>query len=204
MKNIIHVVVPVFLISASVWAAAPVKQPASAAQSQQTQSQIAPDLHRLQVYKNCKLLSERPLNANEISQWQQLQQAELKMAQLEIPMTQMQQELKKHETQMRELSSQIEQQAASRRIPDEELLEQTRQVSDRIQDITYSYQGDIDAISSHGEQIGQVADAFSKLVTDGLTEGSYDQLRVLQPGEQSDKSCNKGMFFSKTLRFSKN
>lgn len=203
MKNIIHVVVPVFLISASVWAAVPVKQSASAAQSLQTQSQIAPDLHRLQVYKNCTLLSERPLNGNEIQHWQQLQQAELKMAQLEIPMTQMQQELKKHETQLRELSSQIEQQAASRRLPDQDLLAQTEKVSQRIQDITYAYQGDIDAISSHGEQIGKVADAFSKLVTDGLAEGSYDQLRVLQPGEQSDKSCNKGMFFSKNLRFSK-
>ncbi|MDZ7869708.1 MAG: hypothetical protein U5L02_11030 [Rheinheimera sp.] len=165
--------------------------------------QSAPTNYKLQVLKDCKLLSERPLTTAELSAWQNLKKAELKMDQLQIPLDQMSKALEPHQDKMEQLSAELEQQTKRDRMPDEDLLEQTRLTAERIEDITDSYQGDIDAISSYGDEISKVAKTFEQQITAQLPQGSYDQLRVLTPGEQPDKNCQSGMFFSKSLRFNK-
>ncbi len=174
----------------------------SAAQPSPAQ-QSAPTDYKLQVLKDCKLLSERPLTTAELSAWQNLKKAELKMDQLQIPLDQMSKALQPHQDKMEQLSAELEQQTKRDRMPDETLLEQTRMTAERIEDITDSYQGDIDAISSYGDEISKVANTFEQQITAQLPQGSYDQLRVLTPGEMPDKNCQSGMFFSKSLRFNK-
>ncbi len=159
--------------------------------------------HKLQVLKDCKLQSERPLTTAELSAWQDLKKAELKMDQLQIPLDQMSKALEPHQDKMEQLSAELEQQTKSHRIPDDELLEQTRMTAERIEDITDSYQGDIDAISSYGDHISQVAKVFEQQITAQLPTGSFDQLRVVTPGDKTAADCNSGMFFSKSLRFNK-
>lgn len=159
--------------------------------------QSAPTDYKLQVLKDCKLLSERPLTAAELSAWQNLKKAELKMDQLQIPLDQMSKALGPHQDKMEQLSAELEQQTKRDRMPDETLLEQTRMTAERIEDITDSYQGDIDAISQYGDEISKVAKTFEQQITAQLPEGSFDQLRVVKPGETPDKNCQSGMFFSK-------
>ena len=168
------------------------------------EQQSAPTDYKLQVLKDCKLLSERPLTAAELDAWQNLKKAELKMDQLQIPMDQMSKALGPHQDKMEQLSAELEQQTKRDRMPDETLLEQTRMTAERIEDITDSYQGDIDAISQYGDEISKVAETFEQQITAQLPEGSFDQLRVVKPGETPDKSCQSGMFFSKSLHFNKN
>lgn len=168
------------------------------------EQQSAPTDYKLQVLKDCKLLSERPLTAAELDAWQNLKKAELKMDQLQIPMDQMSKALGPHQDKMEQLSAELEQQTKWDRMPDETLLEQTRMTAERIEDITDSYQGDIDAISNYGDEISKVAETFEQQITAQLPEGSFDQLRVVKPGETPDKSCQSGMFFSKSLHFNKN
>ncbi len=165
--------------------------------------QSAPTDYKLQVLKDCKLLSERPLTAAELNAWQNLKKAELKMDQLQIPLDQMSKALGPHQDKMEQLSAELEQQTKRDRMPDETLLEQTRMTAERIEDITDSYQGDIDAISQYGDEISKVAKTFEQQITAQLPEGSFDQLRVVKPGETPDKNCQSGMFFSKSLRFNK-
>jgi hypothetical protein len=162
--------------------------------------QSPPTDFKLQVLKDCKLLSERPLTAAELSAWQNLKKAELKMDQLQIPLDQMSKALQPHQAKMEQLSAELEQQTKRDRMPDEMLLGQTRMTAERIEDITDSYQGDIDAISNYGDEISQIAKTFEQQITAQLPQGSYDQLRVLTPGETPDKDCRSGMFFSKSLR----
>lgn len=163
--------------------------------------QSSPTDYKLQVLKDCKLLSERPLTSAELSAWQNLKKAELKMDQLQIPLDQMSKALQPHQEKMEQLSAELEQQTKRDRMPDDTLLEQTRMTAERIEDITHIYQGDIDAISNYGDEISQVAKTFEQQITAQLPQGSYDQLRVLTPDETPDKDCQSGMFFSKSLRF---
>ena len=159
--------------------------------------------HKLQVLKDCKLQSERALTPAELSAWQDLKKAELKMDQLQIPLDQMSKALQPHQVKMEQLSAELELQTKRDRMPDENLLEQTRMTAERMEDITDSYQGDIDAISSYGDHISQVAKVFEQQVTAQLPTGSYDQLRVVAPGDKLAADCNSGMFFSKSLRVNK-
>ncbi len=173
------------------------------ASQQVTAEQALASGHKLQVLKDCKLQSERDLTPAELSAWQDLKKAELKMDQLQIPLDQMSKALQPHQDKMEQLSAELEQQTKSQRIPDDNLLEQTRMTAERIEDITDSYQGDIDAISSYGDQISLVAKVFEQQVTAQLRAGSYDQLRIVVPGDKTAADCNSGMFFSKSLRFNK-
>lgn len=173
------------------------------ASQQATAQQALTTGHKLQVLKDCKLQSERALTPTELSAWQDLKKAELKTDKLQIPMDQMSKALQPHQDKMEQLSAELEQQTKSQRIPDDELLEQTRMTAERMEDITDSYQGDIDAISSYGDHISQVAKVFEQQVTAQLPSGSYDQLRVVAPGDKLAADCNSGMFFSKSLRVNK-
>ena len=156
--------------------------------------------HSLQVLKDCKVLFARPLSPAELETWQQLTQAELKMQQLQVPLDEMSQSLKPHQDKMTELSSALQLQSKRDRLPDETLLEQTRRTAERIEDITDSYQGEIDAISSFGDEISKIAQKFEQQITAKLPEGSFDQLRVVKPGENAPKDCQHGMFFTKSLQ----
>lgn len=155
--------------------------------------------HSLQVFKDCKLISERPLTQSELSAWQDFHKAELKMAQLQIPIDEMSKALQPHQDKISQLSAELEQQTKRDRIPDEALLEQTRMTADRIEDITDSYQGDIDAISHFGDEISKRAKKFEQQITVDLTPGSFDQLRIVAPGDSKTPDCHSGMFFSKSF-----
>lgn len=161
--------------------------------------QSTPAGHKLQVLKDCKLVSERALTASELSAWQDLKTAELKMDQLQIPLDQMSEALSPLQDKMDQLSAELEQQTKRDRMPDETLLEQTRLTADRIEDITDSYQGDIDAISSFSQEMERVANVFKQQMTKDLPDGSYDQLRVLLPGEINTSGCQTGMFLHKSI-----
>lgn len=173
------------------------------AAQQATAQQSRPTDYKLQVLKDCKLLSERPLSTAELSAWQDLKKAELKMDQLQIPLDQMSKALEPHQEKIEQLSAELEQQTKRDRMPDESLLEQTRMTAERIEDITDSYQGDIDAISNYGDHISQVAKVFEQQITAQLPAGSFDQLRVVAPSDKLAADCNSGMFFSKSLPFNK-
>lgn len=121
------------------------------------------------------------------------------MDQLQIPLDQMSKALEPHQDKMEQLSTELEKQSKRDRTPDESLLEQTRMTAERMEDITDSYQGDIDAISSFGDEISRVANTFEQQMTKDLQDGSYDQLRVLRPGETNTSGCQSGMFFHKSI-----
>ncbi len=169
----------------------------------QSDSTVHSPQHTLQVLKDCQLVSARPLSPAELGTWQDLTVAELKMQQLQIPLDEMSKALQPHQDNMTQLSNALQLQTKRDRVPDETLLEQTRMTAERIEDITDSYQRDIDAISSFGDEISHIAQKFEQQITAQLPEGSFDQLRVVKPGENPAKDCQHGMFFSKSLQVNK-
>ncbi len=152
--------------------------------------------YQLQVLKNCKVLSERALNAQELKLYQELQLAEQRMKQLEAPLKQMEVELATQSKALEHLTSQIEQQAGQRQGPDPQLLAQQAEFSSRISAVVDSHQADIDALSSQGQYIATVATEFEQLVIKPLDKGSYDQIRLFPQGDKAPTDCQQGMFFS--------
>lgn len=152
--------------------------------------------YQLQVLKDCKVLSERPLNAQELKLYQELQLAEQRMKQLEAPLKQMEVELATQSKALEHLTSQIEQQAGQRQGPDPQLLAQQAEFSNKISAVVDSHQADIDALSSQGQYIATVATEFEQLVIKPLDKGSYDQIRLFPQGDKAPTDCQQGMFFS--------
>lgn len=152
--------------------------------------------YQLQVLKDCKVLSERTLNTQELKLYQELQLAEQRMKQLEAPLKKMEVELATQSKALEHVTSQIEQQAGQRQGPDPSLLEQQAEFSNKISAVVDSHQADIDALSSQGQYIATVATEFEQLVIKPLDKGSYDQIRLFPSGDKAPTDCQQGMFFS--------
>jgi hypothetical protein len=156
--------------------------------------------HQLQVFKNCVLVKQRPLNRNESTLYKKLKDHELKMEVVEAPLALMEQQLGQQTTLLESISDQITQQVKQHGEPDPVLLETQAELSQQISAIVDSFQPDIDTVSKYGEEIGNLADAFSQLIATDYPPDSYDQIRVIRAGETATTDCNQGMFFSKTIQ----
>lgn len=167
-----------------------------------TSTAVVPETYQMQVLKDCKVQSERTLTPKEVKLYHELQLAEQQMKRLEVPLQQMEAELNKQSKTLEKLSSQIEQQVWQQGGPDPELLKAQAEFSQRINAVVDSHQADIDAVSSQGNYIAQVAGEFELLVVKPLEKGNFDQIRIYQTGEPVATDCQRGVFFSKS-NFSK-
>lgn len=155
--------------------------------------------YQLQILKNCEFVKQRQLSNDEISLYQKLKQAEHNMTALQAPLELMEQQLETQTKLLESMSEQIAQQAHQQGEPDPVLLETQAELSQQISAIVDSFEPDIEAVSANGEQIGAIADEFTALLTKDTSADSYDQIRILGPGEQVTKDCNNGMFFHKSF-----
>ena len=163
-----------------------------------TKTAVVAQAYQMQVLKDCKVQSERALTPKEVQLYHELQLAEQQMKRLELPLQQMEAELNKQSKTLEKLSSEIEQQAWQQGGPDPELLKTQAEFSQRISAVVDSHQADIDAVSSQGNYIAQVAGEFEQLTIKQLDKSSFDQIRIYQKGEAVPTDCQQGMFFSKT------
>lgn len=158
---------------------------------------VVSQAYQMQVLKDCKVQSERALTPKEVQLYHELQLAEQQMKRLEMPLQQMEAELNKQSKMLEKLSNQIEQQVWQQGGPDPELLKAQAEYSNRINAVVDSHQGDIDAVSSQGNYIAQVAGEFEQLTIKPLDKDTFDQIRIYQQGEPVPTDCQQGMFFSK-------
>lgn len=159
----------------------------------------ATENYQLQILKNCEFVKQRALTREEVALYQKLKSAEQNMQALQAPLDLMEQQLGAQTKLLESMSAQIEQQAESQGEPDPVLLETQAELSQQISAIVDSFEPDIKAVSANGEQIGKIADEFTALLAKDTPAGSYDQMRVIAPGEAVVKDCNNGMFFHKSF-----
>jgi len=155
--------------------------------------------YQLQILKNCQFVKQRALTIDEIALYQKLKSAEQNMTTLQAPLDLMEQQLEAQTKLLEAMSAQIEEQAQQQGEADPVLLETQEELSQQISAIVDSFEPDIAAVSAHGEQIGTIADEFTALLAKDTPAGSYDQMRIVAPGEQATKDCNNGMFFHKSF-----
>ncbi len=154
--------------------------------------------YKLQILKNCQLVKERALTAEEIALYHQLKQAEINMAALQAPLTDMEQLLATHSKTLETMSGQIEQQAYQQGEPDPLLLETQAELSQQMSAIVDSFAPDIEAVSVQGKRIGVIADQFTSLLKTDMAPTSYDQMRIAIPGDTTPNDCQHGIFFQKS------
>ncbi|MBU2180884.1 MAG: hypothetical protein KJ930_15765 [Gammaproteobacteria bacterium] len=155
--------------------------------------------YQIQVLKNCKLVKERLMTTEEVDLYLQLQQAEQLMEHLQVPLTQMDQELSARTKLLTSMSDRIEQQVEQYGEPEESLVREQAELSRDVSAIVDSFQPDITAVSTQGKLIGGIADKFTSLLKTDIGSQSYDQIRVISPGKQPTGSCDEGIFFQKSV-----
>lgn len=158
---------------------------------------IAATTPTLQYLKDCKLVKQRAMTAEEATALQQLQQAEEKMHFLQQPLDEMQAKMKPQEQTMQQISSKVDAQARRGEI-DDDLLEEQQRAAEELTGTVAIYQKDIDRVTEFSDELEKKANLFSDLVKKDQPKDSFDQIRILQSGEQNT-SCDKGIFFNKSI-----
>lgn len=157
-------------------------------------STIAPTV---QYLKDCKIVQQRSMTNDEVTAYQQLQQAEEKMRYLQQPLDEMQARMKPHEQQMEQLSSKVESQAKQGDL-DTDLIEEQQRVAEELSGTVEIFQKDIDRVEAFSAELEAKANSFSDLIQNGVAKNSFDQIRIKQSGDR-ENDCSKGVFFNKSI-----
>lgn len=151
----------------------------------------------LQYLKDCKIVKQRALTADETTALQQLQAAEARMTFLQQPLDEMQAKMQPHEQAMQQISSQVAAQAGRGEV-NAALLEEQENTAQELSGIVAVYQKDIDRVTEFSSELEEKANHFSDLVKKDMAKDSFDQIRIQQSGE-TNNSCDKGIFFNKSI-----
>jgi len=163
-----------------------------------TAANLASRDYQLQILKNCDFVKQRALSKEEVALYYKLKNAEMHMTELQAPLDLLEQQLGSQTKLLETMSAQIEQQLAYGD-PDPLLLETQSELSEQISEIVDNFEPDLAAVSSQGEKIGELAKNFTQQITKNLAAGSYDQIRILKPGDAMEKNCQQGIFFQKSF-----
>lgn len=151
----------------------------------------------LQYLKDCKIIKQRAMTEDESTALQQLQAAEARMEFLQQPLDEMQAKMKPHTQAMQQLSTKIEAQARRGEFNDA-LMDEQQSAAEELSSIVAIYQKDIDRVTEFSRELEKKANNFSDLVVKDMAKESFDQIRIQQPG-QTNTSCDKGIFFNKSI-----
>lgn len=151
----------------------------------------------LQYLKDCKIIKQRDMTAEETIALQQLQAAEARMEFLQQPLAEMQTKMKPHSEAMQQLSTKLEVQARRGEL-DDSLRDEQQQSAEELNSLVAIYQKDIERVTEFSAELEKKANHFSDLVIKDMEKDSFDQIRIQHPG-QTNTSCDKGIFFNKSI-----
>ncbi|KKL01467.1 hypothetical protein, partial [Rheinheimera mesophila] len=114
--------------------------------------------------KNCKVIQQRAMTADEFAAYQRLEAVELEMEQLHLPMKAFEAEMEQHSERMAELSDLVHQEDDhSIRIDKAKMAEQHK-LAEEIHEITERHRPHFAALEQKGNEISEIADDFSDLL----------------------------------------
>jgi len=148
--------------------------------------------YQLQVLKDCKILQSRPLNHAEQTAYLMLQQSQQKMDGLQQPLEAMHQQLDALSEQMEQLNK-----ADDGTEPD---YQKMGELGNQMSAVTAQFEPDMAALENHAAIVEQDAKRFEQLIKQNLTGQTFDQLRVLAPGETiAAGDCRRGLFYQASI-----
>lgn len=155
-----------------------------------TQHNDANSDYSITLMKDCNVVASYPMNPAQIEAYQELQNAEQKMASLELPIQSFEQELKEYTEQIEELTTLAIQESEDSLYIDKNYLKQQEIVVAKLDTLMAQHQHEFDALDEQGKTIGEKADKFTDAIDTSFSEVDYNQMRIDYPGRaDSNYQC---------------
>lgn len=147
--------------------------------------------------KNCEVVSEKEITSEQFEAYRKLKQLEQQMHALEMPIQDIEQEIKAYTEQIEKLTHLAIQESNGAIHIDKALLKQQDIVVKEFNHYMQLHQPNFDALGKQGSLIGEQAELFESSIKASLENVDYDQIRVVTPSNKnSGHNCDTYIKFS--------
>ncbi len=155
-----------------------------------TQSNDADTDYTITLLKDCNVIAEYAMNAEQVEAYQALQAEEQKMHDLELPIQDFEQESQEYTEQIEQLTSLAIQDNDGSLYIDKSYLKQQEQVVAKLDKLMDEHQHEFDALGEQGSLIGARAEDFTDTIDASFDNIDYNQMRIDYPGRaDSNYQC---------------
>jgi hypothetical protein len=146
------------LIATGVLAACSIANAGSKAQEQE----------KIYVYQGCKQIKEITMDESQKVAYSKFKQQEKKLAELEIPLNDMDEELAKYEQELEVLSDDIVIETEDKLVVNRAVVRKHEEIAEKMQQVVRARQGDIKELELHAKEIEAAAFQFEKVIRKSL------------------------------------
>jgi hypothetical protein len=149
------------------------------------------------AFKNCEVVSEKTMTAEQSEAYLTLKQLEQEMHSLEMPIQKIEQKIQGYTDKIERLTNLAVQETEGSLHIDKALLKQQEIVVKEFNNFMQLHQPNFDALGKQGSIIGKQAEIFEAGIKASLENVDYDQIRVVTPSHKgSGYSCDNHIKFS--------
>lgn len=154
----------------------------------------SPDNYSIIALKNCQVVSNNVMTADQLEAYLSLKQQEQKMHSLEAPIKNIEQEIEVYTDNIERLAKLAIHETADTLHIDKKLLKQQDEAAKKFAQFMHIHQDKFDAIGSQGEVVGNQAKIFETSIEASLDNIDYDQIQILTPDSQHNQfSCDNNI-----------
>lgn len=163
------------------------------AQAETTAAQVAAAPQHIAYIKNCKVVQQRAMTAEELAAYRRLEAVELEMEELHLPMKAFEAEMQQHSERMAELADLVHQEDDhSIRIDKVKMAEQQK-LAEEIQEVTERHRPHFIALERKGDEISEIADDFTELLQKSAPAGGFDHIQVMSDSGRTTECYDDGI-----------
>jgi DNA repair exonuclease SbcCD ATPase subunit len=163
------------------------------AQAETTSTSVSAAPQQIAYIKNCKVIQQRAMTADEFEAYQRLKAVEQQMEELHLPLEAFEAEMEQHSDRMAELSDLVHQEDEhSIRIDKAKMAEQQK-LAEEIQEITARHRPHFEALEQKGDEISDIADDFTELLEKSAPAGGFDHIQVISDSGKTTQCYDDGI-----------
>ncbi len=140
--------------------------------------------YRLIAFANCKVVAEHALNQAQISAYQDLKAAEVKMESTSQPVKSIEDDIESYTDQINELTSRAIKEDSDSLYIDKKLLREQEKVVQKLESVIKAHEGDFVALEKEAQVIAASARKFEHEIQSLLIDVEYDFVRIQGPDDR--------------------
>jgi uncharacterized protein YicC (UPF0701 family) len=163
------------------------------AQAETASASVTAVPQQIAFIKNCKVIQQRAMTADEVAAYQRLEAVEQQMEELHLPIKAFEAEMEQRSERMAELSDLVHQEDEhSIRIDKAKMAEQ-HTLAEEIHEITERHRPHFSALEQKGDEISDIADDFTDLLEKSAPAGGFDHIQVISDSGKTTECYDDGI-----------
>jgi hypothetical protein len=160
------------------------------------ESVTAQDSHeyKIQLLKNCQVISENTMSAKQVEAYQLLQQQEVTMHQIEVPIKTIEKQMQVYTTNIEKFSALAFLETKTGLNIDKKALAEQSEAARQLEAFMAQHRHQFESLAQQGNNVAKAAEGFEQSIQAFTATLDYDQVHIITPANQgAEGHCYKGI-----------